>query len=242
DRADEPQRRLPEIEAVPRLEKMMNPFSLDERAGKNRAEKRRTDAGFEPLDIHSSREIKQLLFRETLDPEGVGCFFGKNEKQGGEIVLFQETLPGLEEVFFPGSIGRGRTARSAVGHHFSAIAMPGWNFHDGRNPKLVCYSERLQAIARPAVEKIITPGREMPRRDPVEVLLLCSVIVRAVEKRNEPHRMPAQGMDVAGRDFALAIIVGDGAPEKSAAMRGAQGFEGIRVQAGPADPRKDRVK
>ncbi len=49
-------------------------------------------------------------------------------------------------------------------------------------------------------------------------------------------------MNERGRDLRLAIIVGDGFPEKPAAIRGAQRFERIRVQTRAADAREDRIK
>jgi hypothetical protein len=92
------------------------------------------------------------------------------------------------------------------------------------------------------MEKVITPGRQVPGRNPVEILLFRAVIVRAVEKRNKADGMPAEGVDVAGRDLALPVVIGDSAPEKSAAIRSPQSLERVGIEAGAADPGKDRVK
>ena len=54
--------------------------------------------------------------------------------------------------------------------------------------------------------------------------------------------MPAQRINEPRRDLALPVIVGDGAAEKTAAMRGAQRLERIRVQARAADPGENRVE
>src|SRR4051812_12273705 len=101
--------------------------------------------------------------------------------------------------------------------------MPGWNLDDRRNAELARHPERLQAIPRPAVKKVVTAGRQMPRRDPVEVLLFRPVIVRPFQKRNEPDRMPPQRIDQPRRDFALPVVVGNSATEETAAVRRAQG-------------------
>src|SRR4051794_14034295 len=152
---------------------MMDSLALDERAGKNRSENGWTDARLEPLDVHAAREIKQLLFRKTLDAKGVGGFLGKNEQHAGKVVLFQEALPRLEQAFFPTLIDRGSTCRT-ISPNFSPVAMPGRNFHDGRNTDLVRYPQGLQAVARPAVEKVVPSRREMPGCDPIKVFLFRS--------------------------------------------------------------------
>src|ERR1041385_8373502 len=82
----------------------------------------------------------------------------------------------------------------------------------------------------------------MPRRDPIHIFLLRSIIIRPVEKRDKTDRMPAQRMDEARWDFGLSVIVGDCFPEKPAAVRRAQGFERVRVQPGATDPGKNRVE
>jgi hypothetical protein len=45
----------------------------------------------------------------------------------------------------------------------AAVAMPGRDFYYRGDAALFRHLQRAQAIARPAVKKIITPRREMPR-------------------------------------------------------------------------------
>jgi UDP-glucose:(heptosyl)LPS alpha-1,3-glucosyltransferase len=54
--------------------------------------------------------------------------------------------------------------------------------------------------------------------------------------------MPPQRMDFVRGNFSLAIIVSDGFPEKPSAIRGAQCFKRIGIQAIAADPGKDGIK
>src|SRR3954464_12488467 len=100
--------------------------------------------------------------------------------------------------------------------------MPGWDFDEGRNASPFCHAQCLQAVARPAMEEIITTRLKIARSNPIEILFLGPVIIWAIDERNEPDGMPAQRIDVPGRDFALTIIVGDGAAEEAAAIRSPQ--------------------
>ncbi len=43
-------------------------------------------------------------------------------------------------------------------------------------------------------------------------------------------------------NFRLPIVVGDSFPEKTAAMRGAQGLESISIQTRPSDAREDGIE
>ena len=54
--------------------------------------------------------------------------------------------------------------------------------------------------------------------------------------------MPAQRVDQRRGDFRLTIIVSDRLAQETAAIRGAQRFERVRVQSRAADARENRVK
>src|SRR3989442_114851 len=100
--------------------------------------------------------------------------------------------------------------------------MPCRNFDQRRNPFLLRHAQCFQTIARPAVKEIVATTVKMARRDPIEVFFLCPIIIRAFEKREQPHRMPAKRLNEARRDFALAIVVGDRFAEKTSSIRRTQ--------------------
>jgi hypothetical protein len=54
--------------------------------------------------------------------------------------------------------------------------------------------------------------------------------------------VPAERLNEARRNFALAIIVSDGFAKKFSSIRRAQSFKRIGIEPGTADSRKDRVK
>src|SRR5437588_7103239 len=103
--------------------------------------------------------------------------------------------------------------------------MPGRDLDQGRNSLSLRDPQRLQTIARPTVKKVVAPGFEMTRRDPIQIFLLCSIIISAIEKREQPDRMPAERLNEARRNLLLPIVVSDRFAEKLGAIRGAQGFE-----------------
>src|SRR6187399_3070856 len=105
---------------MPGLEQMVNALAFDQRARKNRAKLRWTRARFEALDVYSARQIIELRLGETLHPEGVSSFLGKNDEQIGQFVLFQETFAFEEEIFLPTGLGRGWRRRPV---DFSAVPM-----------------------------------------------------------------------------------------------------------------------
>ena len=72
-----------------------------ERAGENGPEDWRSHAGLESLHVHAAWKIIEFVFRKTLDAESVGGLLGKNEEQVCQLVLFDETFPGVEQIFFP---------------------------------------------------------------------------------------------------------------------------------------------
>src|SRR6266571_3109185 len=78
--------------------------------------------------------------------------------------------------------------------------------------------------------------------EPIEVFLLCPIIIRPVEERNQPDRVPAERLNETRRDFALAIVISDGFAEEISAIRRAQGFKRIGVEPRSADSREDGVK
>ena len=85
--------------------------------------------------------------------------------------------------------------------HFAAVAMPGRNLQDGRNPAFSRFAQREQAIARPTVKQVEAPAREMPRRDPVEIFLLGPVVIWTcrAKKEDAPDASAANGC--ARREF-----------------------------------------
>src|SRR5205807_3676262 len=217
--ADQPKLGVFQVEAMPCLENVVNPFPLNQRAGKNRAENRRPRAWFEPFHVYAPRQVIKFFFRESLDAKSVGRLLGKNEEHVREIVFLDKTLAGLEQAFLPTARRfRRRTGRSFA-RDFSPIPMPGRNLHDGGNAELARDAQRLEAIARPTMEEIVTAGGEMARRDPIEIFFFRPVVIRPVEERDQADRMPAQRIDEPRRDLTLPVIVSDGAAEKTAAMR-----------------------
>src|SRR5712671_6608600 len=92
------------------------------------------------------------------------------------------------------------------------------------------------------MEKIVASRGEMSRGDPVEILFLRAIIVGAIEKGDETHRMPAERLNQVRWYLILTIVVSDRASEKSSPMGGSQGLESIRVQSRASDPREDRIE
>jgi hypothetical protein len=167
---------------------------------------------------------------------------GKNEQQIREVVLFEETFARLEKILLPAPALRRRRTRTTIADDFSPVPMPGGNFHDRRNPHLARDTEGLEAIARPTMEKVVAPRGKLTGGDPVEILLFRAVIIRPIHEGDEAHGMPAERIDELSRNFLLPVVIRDGAAEKSPAVRGAQGFERVCVEARAADPGKDRVE
>src|SRR5206468_12456519 len=99
--------------------------------------------------------------------------------------------------------------------------MPCRNFDQRRNPFLLRHAQCFETIARPAVKDIVATTVEMARRDPIQVFFLCPIIIRAFEKREQPHRMPAKRLNETPRNFYLAIIVSDCFPQKPSTVRSA---------------------
>src|SRR4051794_10537456 len=117
--------------------------------------------------------------------------------------------------------------------------MPGRDFDNGWDSALVRFAQGKQTVTRPAVEQIVAPRSEVTRRDPVEIFLFRAVIIGAVEKREEPHWVPAKRINLARRNLGLPIIIRDRLAEKSAAMGCAERFESIRIQSRAPNPRKN---
>ena len=118
---------------MPGLQQMMDPFPLDQRAGKNRAENWRPRTRLESLHVHAAREVIQFFLRETLDAESVGGLLGKNEEQVRQVVFFEKTFARLEQDS-PSSSGRVRPApESADRPRLSPVPVPGGNFDDRGN-------------------------------------------------------------------------------------------------------------
>ena len=120
--------------------------------------------------------------------------------------------------------------------------MPGRDFDQARDFSLLRHAQTLEAVAGPAVEEIVSSGLELPGGDPIEVFLLRSIIIGAIEKRDQPHGMPAQRLDVTRRNLALPVIVSHGAPEESAAIGRPQGFKRVGIEPGSADSGENREK
>src|SRR5262249_11329422 len=183
-------------EAVPCFEHMLNSLSFDQCAGKHSAKFLRARAWLEALHIYSARQIKQLFLRKPTDAKCLCGLVGQDQERINERVFSHKPLRLEQQPIFPPLNSRKIACRCwlvrLVDFLLAAVAMPGRDFYDGGDAALFRHLQRAQAIARPAVKKIITPRREMPRSDPVEIFLLRPVIVRTIKKRNQAHRMPAQ--------------------------------------------------
>ena len=92
------------------------------------------------------------------------------------------------------------------------------------------------------MDKIVAASLELAGGDPIEISFLGSVIIGTIKKGEETDGMPAKGINIAGRNFCLAIVIGDRSPEKAAPVRGAQSLEGIGIEAGSANSREDRIE
>ena len=90
--ADEPQLRVLQLQPMPGFEQVMDALALDERAGKDGAEKRRALARPEAVDVHAARQIEELLFRESLDAKRLGRLLREHDEQIGELVFLDVTL------------------------------------------------------------------------------------------------------------------------------------------------------
>ena len=120
--------------------------------------------------------------------------------------------------------------------------MPGRDFDYRRNLHPACDAQRFQAIARPTVNQVVAARSQVARCDPVEIPFLCAIVIRPFERREQAHRMPAQGLYERARNFPLPIIIGDRLAKETAVIRRAQGFEGIGIEAPASDPGKNRVE
>ena len=233
---DEPQLGVLQFQPMPRFEEMMDAFAFDQCAGKYDAEDVGSRAGLEALDVDAARQIEEFLFWKTAHAEGLGGFFGKHDEQIREVVFFDETFALQEKSIFPITL-------PLRGPRAGPIAMPGRDFHERGDAALARDAQRFQAIARPTMEEIVAAGGQLPRGDPIEIFLLRAVVVGAIDEgRNQTHGMPAERLNERAGDFALPVIVGDGATEEAATMRRAQGFKRVGIQAGAADAGEDRVE
>src|SRR5436305_5800011 len=179
---------------MPGLEEITNAFAFDQRAGENRAEKRRTRAWLETLDIDPTRKVKKLFLWGAAFAKSVGGFFRKHEQERGQIVFFDRPFGPKHEVIFP------TTQRSALfggawlsprGDALGKIPMPGRNFYNRSNSHTLRNAQRFQAIPRPAVKQIETSGRELTGCDPIEVFFLGAVIIRSIQRGEQSHWVPA---------------------------------------------------
>src|SRR5437763_14998422 len=92
------------------------------------------------------------------------------------------------------------------------------------------------------MKQIVLARPELARCDPIEVFFLRAIIIRSIERREQPYRMPAQGLDFRRRNFVLPIVVGNRLTQKSAPIRCAQRFKGIGVESPAADASEDGIK
>src|SRR6266480_1217489 len=197
---------------MPGFEQMMNSLAFNQRAGKNCAKDWRRFAWFETLDIDSAWKIEKFFFWHPALPKSLGRSFRKYQQERGKVVFFDRTFRPQDKLVFPApnwSPLSGSLRFGPRGNALGKIAVPGRNLDDRSNSFSLRDAQGLQAIARPAVKQIILASPEFARCDPVEVFFLCAIIIRSVERRKEPHRMPAQGSDFRRRNFVLPIVVGD---------------------------------
>ena len=206
---------------MPGFEKMMNSFAFDQRAGKNRAKERRTRAWFEAFDVDSPRQIRKFLLRDAALAKSVAGFFRKHEQESGQIVLFNRTSRTQHELIFPATEGStlfGGARLSPRSDALGKIPVPGRDFYDRWNSHALRNTQGFQAIARPTVKQIVTPGRELARCDPIQILFLGAIIIRSIQRREQPHRVPAQRLDFRRWNFVLSIVVGDRFAQESAVV------------------------
>src|SRR5437588_9989655 len=86
---------------MPGVEEKMNSFAFDQRAGKNRAKKRRTRARLEALDVDPAGKIEKFFLCDAALAKSVGGFFRKHEQESAQIVLFDRTFGTEHEISFP---------------------------------------------------------------------------------------------------------------------------------------------
>src|SRR5206468_7509526 len=110
---------------MPGFQQVMDSLPLNQRAGKDRAEIRRTFAGPKALHVDAARQVIELAFRETLDAESVSRALGENDEQIGQVVFLDETLALEDEPFFPAALWRRGLRRP---RSFAAVTMPGRDF------------------------------------------------------------------------------------------------------------------
>src|SRR6059058_880959 len=224
---------------------MMNSLAFNQRAGKNCAKDWRRCAWFETLDIDSAWKIEKFFFRHPALAKSLGRSFRKHQQQRGKVVFFDGTFRPQDKVVFPApnwSPLSGSLRFGPRGNALGKIAMPGRNLYDRSNPFPLRDAQGLQAIARPAVKQIILASPEFARCDPVEVFFLCAIIIGSVERRKEPHRMPAQGSDFRRRNFALPIVIGNRSSQKSAPIGCEQRFKSIGIESPAADAGENGIK
>src|SRR6476659_3283200 len=181
---------------MPGFEQMMDSLAFNQRAGKNCAKDWRTHAWFETLDINSAWKIEKSFFRHPALAKSLRRSFRKHQQQRGKVVFFDGTPRTQYECVFPApnwSPWSGSRWFGPRGDALGKIAVPGWNLYDRRNSFALRDAQGFQAIARPAVKQIVLARPELARCDPVEVFFLGAIIIGSVERRKQPHRMPAQG-------------------------------------------------
>ena len=86
------------------------------------------------------------------------------------------------------------------------------------------------------MKKIELSRFQPPGRDPVQGVLLRSVVILAFQKGEEPHGMPAKAFNEGGWDFVLPVVVSQGPAQKTSAIRGAQRFKRVAIQTAAANP------
>src|SRR6266404_275727 len=72
DETNQPQLGIRQIEAVPCLQDMLNTLAPNQRTGKNRSKFLWPLPRLEAFDIHTSRQVIELVLRESPYPKGVG--------------------------------------------------------------------------------------------------------------------------------------------------------------------------
>ena len=75
----------------------------------------------------------------------------------------------------------------------------------------------------------------MARRNPIDVFLFRTVIIRTLERGEQADWMPAQGLNKRRGNFLLSIVVTDRFAEKSTAISSKRFFERFNVETGSAD-------
>src|SRR5256885_1411562 len=105
--AEQPEFGIAQIQSMPRFEQVVNPFSLDQRSGKNCAEDwwalppLRLGPRLETLGIDAPWQVKQFFIGEICRAKRLCCLFRKNHDQRRQFVFFEKSFSPKQETRLP---------------------------------------------------------------------------------------------------------------------------------------------